>query len=348
MLRHGTNSTGARSKSHSRTHLASSHARLTTAQRCGTRRRGPRVKNNIMLLFAEVLVIDAMQRRLHGPRCAFPPARRTDAMQQSPGDNRATMETTRRENPMTRSALFVAAVAAGLGLASPSFAQNTVYMPIVVELSGGGAVSGTNFRDGLLMAIDEVNAKGGILGRKIDTPVSDTQSDASVSRAQIQKVLDNKPYVIFGPVYSGSVLVDMQLTQAARNSGNRRRRSSWRSPRRATPTCSAPRSASSSACRRSANIIRDDRQGEDRRRAVGEQRLSARAGAIVSSRKWPRVISRSSADIPSEAGQADFSADVVKLKAANADVIFVYLQRRRERPLPEGSREARHQNAADR
>ena len=46
-------------------------------------------------------------------------------------------------------------------------AQQTVYMPIVIEVSGNGAVSGTNFRDGALMAIDEINANGGILKRKI-------------------------------------------------------------------------------------------------------------------------------------------------------------------------------------
>ena len=126
---------------------------------------------------------------------------------------------------MLRSGLLMAAVAAGLGLSSPSFAQSTVYMPAVLEESGPGAVSGTNFRDGLKLAVEEINAKGGILGKKIDMPVFDTQSEAGVSRGLIQKVLDNKPYVIFGPVYSGSVLVDMQLTQASRNSGNRRRRS---------------------------------------------------------------------------------------------------------------------------
>ena len=43
----------------------------------------------------------------------------------------------------------------------------------------------------------------------------DTQSDAGTSRAQVQKVLDNKPFVILGPVFSGSVLVDMLLTQQA-------------------------------------------------------------------------------------------------------------------------------------
>ena len=116
---------------------------------------------------------------------------------------------------MFRFASIMSVIAAGVGLASPAHAQSTVYIPAVLELSGAGAVSGTNFRDGMLMAIDEINAKGGILGRKIETPLLDTQSDAGTSRAQIQKVLDNKPYVILGPVFSGSVLVDMMLTQQA-------------------------------------------------------------------------------------------------------------------------------------
>jgi hypothetical protein len=40
-----------------------------------------------------------------------------------------------------------------------------------------GAVSSTNFRDGALMAIDEINAKGGILGRKIELKQYDTQTN---------------------------------------------------------------------------------------------------------------------------------------------------------------------------
>src|SRR5215475_14390828 len=88
-------------------------------------------------------------------------------------------------------------------------------MPALLVLTGAGAVSGTNFRDGMLLAIDEINAKGGLLGRKIDTPILDTQSDAGTSRAQVQKVLDNNPFVVLGPVFSGSVLVDMALTQQA-------------------------------------------------------------------------------------------------------------------------------------
>ena len=110
---------------------------------------------------------------------------------------------------------------------------------------------------------------------KIDMPLLDTQSDAGISRAQVQKVLDNKPYVILGPVFSGSVLVDMLLTAAGRNSGNRRRRSrgdhaegqSLRLPHLVRPAIQHAEDRQLHPRRR---------QGEDRRRAVGQQRFRQR------------------------------------------------------------------------
>ena len=40
----------------------------------------------------------------------------------------------------------------------------------LVELSGTGATSGTNFNDGAKLAVKEINAAGGILGRKDRVP----------------------------------------------------------------------------------------------------------------------------------------------------------------------------------
>ena len=40
------------------------------------------------------------------------------------------------------------------------------------------------------------------------------------------------------------------------------------------------------------------------------------------------------ADISTELGQTDFSADVIKLKAAKADAIFAYINEEESRPLP--------------
>src|SRR5258705_8904514 len=108
--------------------------------------------------------------------------------------------------------LFVAML---MAIGASAAAQQTVNMPIVIELSGAGAVSGTNFRDGAVLAIEEINAKGGILKRKINAPQSDTQSNPGTSRAQVQKAIDGEPYVILGPVFSGSVKVNMILCQQA-------------------------------------------------------------------------------------------------------------------------------------
>jgi branched-chain amino acid transport system substrate-binding protein len=223
---------------------------------------------------------------------------------------------------MVRSGFFASVIAAGLGLAAPAFAQSTVYIPAILELSGAGAVSGTNFRDGMLLAIDEINAKGGILGKKIDTPLLDTQSDAGISRAQVQKVLDNKPYVILGPVFSGSVLVDMMLTQQAeipeivggeaaaitqKGSGYIFRTSFGQQ-------FSMPKIA---------NYIRDGVKAK----TVAVLWVNNDFGKGGRDNFVKEMASRDIkvvADVSTESGQTDFSADVVKIKGANAEAIFVY------------------------
>ncbi len=68
-----------------------------------------------------------------------------------------------------RSNARISAFLLGLILAQPLLAQTQpVKISGLVELSGTGATSGTNFDDGVKLAVKEINAAGGILGRKID------------------------------------------------------------------------------------------------------------------------------------------------------------------------------------
>ena len=63
-----------------------------------------------------------------------------------------------------------AAVAAGsLTLATQAFAQagNTIKVGVLHSLSVTMAISETVLKDTVLMAIDEINAKGGVLGKKL-------------------------------------------------------------------------------------------------------------------------------------------------------------------------------------
>ena len=206
--------------------------------------------------------------------------------------------------------------------AASAHAQQTVYMPIVIEVSGNGAVSGTNFRDGALMAIDEINAKGGILKRKINAPVSDTQSNAAISRAQVQKAIDGDPYVILGPVFSGSVKVNMQLAQQAEvpqivgaeaaeitQMGNPYVFRTSFGQQMSMPKMAAF-VADGMKARTVAFLWVNNDYGKGGR-DVFFQEMKKRGIKVV-------------ADVSTESGQVDFAADIVKMKASNADVMFIY------------------------
>src|ERR1700704_2418776 len=107
--------------------------------------------------------------------------------------------------------MLLATMAAGA-----AFAQGApIKLANVAELSGGGATVGTNWKNGIDLAIEEINAKGGVLGRKLEVTHADSQSNPGVARAQVQKALDNEPYVLLGPGYSGSVKVTAPLAAAA-------------------------------------------------------------------------------------------------------------------------------------
>ena len=213
------------------------------------------------------------------------------------------------------------ATALMLGVAT-AHAQQTVFMPIVIEVSGSGAVSGTNFRDGALMAIDEINAKGGILKRKINAPVSDTQTNPGVSRAQVQKAIDGDPYVILGPVFSGSVKVNMVLAQQAE-----------------IPQFTGAEAAEITqmgndyifrtsfgqqvSMPKMANFIRDGIKAK----SIAFLWVNNDFGKGGRDAFFKEMASRNIkvvADVSTESGQVDFAADIVKLKAANADAIFLY------------------------
>src|SRR6188508_3397629 len=118
------------------------------------------------------------------------------------------------ETTMKRITRICAALAVAFAMA-PAVAQQPIKIVGLLELSGTGATSGTNFDNGIKLAIKEVNAAGGILGRQIQYTTSDTQSNPGVAKALAQKAVDDGAYIVMGPVFSGSILVSMDETKRA-------------------------------------------------------------------------------------------------------------------------------------
>lgn len=100
-------------------------------------------------------------------------------------------------------------------LATPASVQNVVKLGIVAEITGGGAPSGTMWRDGVNLAVEDINQKGGVLGQHLETFVMDTQSDPPTAVAVMRRAINERPFVIMGSVFSSSTVANMDLAREA-------------------------------------------------------------------------------------------------------------------------------------
>ena len=94
---------------------------------------------------------------------------------------------------------LTAAVALSTLSALPALAADTIKVGILHSLSGTMAISETVLKDTVLMAIDEINAKGGVLGKKLEPVVVDPASNWPLFAEKTKQLLgQDKVDVIFG------------------------------------------------------------------------------------------------------------------------------------------------------
>ena len=219
-------------------------------------------------------------------------------------------------------------IASALALACASFAlataaqAQTIKIASIQELSGTGATVGTNFKNGMDLAIKEINAAGGILGKKIEVTHSDTQSNPGVAKGLAQKAVDDNVFAVFGPGFSGSILVSMSETKKAEipnfTGGEAASVTQQGNPYifrtsfgQATSMPKVARyMAQNLKAKTVAVIFVNNDFGKGGRDSVTKALETFGAKVI--------------ADISTDAGQVDFSSPVLKAKQSNADVVFVY------------------------
>ncbi len=202
-------------------------------------------------------------------------------------------------------------------------AEDTIRLADVIELSGSGATVGTLWRNAVLMAVEDINAKGGILGQKLEVTDYDTQTNPGVSRAVLQKALDTKPYAVVGPIYSGSVKVDEPLTQAAKMT----QITGAEAPDitgLGDPYIFRTSFSQLNAMPRVARYMADDLHVKKIALFyVNDDFGKGGHDTIVKEFAAHKV--EVVADVASEAGQASFTSDVLKAKRSGADAFFVFL-----------------------
>jgi branched-chain amino acid transport system substrate-binding protein len=104
--------------------------------------------------------------------------------------------------------------AAGAGKADAPSAKTPILIGITADASGQYANSGDSDKRGVIMAIEEMNAKGGVLGRPIKYVHMDTETTpATGSRIAERMIKQDKVAFIVGGVSSGVANAISQVAQ---------------------------------------------------------------------------------------------------------------------------------------
>ncbi len=218
---------------------------------------------------------------------------------------------------------WIIAAALTAGFAGQALAQDKLKLVDVVELSGAGATAGTNWKNGVDLAVADINAKGGILGKQIEIVHYDTQTNPGNTRAAVQRAIDEGTYAVLGPVFSGPIGASMQIAQRAEIAqvvggeaagltmqGNKYLFRTSLSQTAAMPKIAAYLKNTVKAASVAVVWVNND-FGKGGRDAIIPELEKAGIKVAV--------------DVATEQGQADFAADAIKIKNANADAVFVYL-----------------------
>ena len=207
-------------------------------------------------------------------------------------------------------------------LASCSFLAHSQDIKIanIVELSGAGTTSGTMFKNGVEMAIKEINTAGGILGRKIAFTTEDTQSQPGVAKGLTQKAVDNEVFAIFGPVFSGSIMVSMAESRRG-ETPNFTGGEAGSITAQGNPYVFRTSFGQSIAFPKLARYI----NAKSKKLAVIYVNNDfGKGGQTTIKQLLANSPTQVVAEISTESGHIDFSAAVIQAKQSGADAVFAY------------------------
>lgn len=103
---------------------------------------------------------------------------------------------------------------AGIAAAVPAQAQDTVRIGLVQPLTGSVAYNGKSVVEGAKLAVEEMNAAGGILGKKIELVVEDGQCTPANSVNAVEKLVQkDKVAMLVGAFCSSATAAIMPVAQ---------------------------------------------------------------------------------------------------------------------------------------
>jgi branched-chain amino acid transport system substrate-binding protein len=110
---------------------------------------------------------------------------------------------------LTLSLVLVVALTAGAGAQAPP-----IKIGFASAMSGPAAITGEGVKWGATLAIEEINAKGGVAGRKLEAYFADNKAQPGEAVSAVRKLADvDQVDVIIGQTHSGACLGAMPVVK---------------------------------------------------------------------------------------------------------------------------------------
>jgi branched-chain amino acid transport system substrate-binding protein len=94
-------------------------------------------------------------------------------------------------------------------------AQKPIKIGLSAELTGARGELGVMARDGAMLAVDEINAAGGVNGRPLELIIKDDQGDPDIARQVDAELIDEGVVAVIGHITSGQTAAVIDLFNTA-------------------------------------------------------------------------------------------------------------------------------------
>lgn len=114
---------------------------------------------------------------------------------------------------MSKHKTLAAAFAAAALVCTLPAAAETLKIGAVLPMTGPAAVFGEKFQQAYTMAVEEINAAGGVNGKKLELLIEDSQEKPQIGKTATEKLISAGVLVLTGGRSSGVTLVEAQVAE---------------------------------------------------------------------------------------------------------------------------------------
>lgn len=101
------------------------------------------------------------------------------------------------------------------GTSTNSYSGKVIKLGAILSITGAGGVYGPQSRDGMMLAVKQINASGGVNGATIDLTVKDDASDKAQSAQVAQTMIQaDQDLALLGPTLSNSAVAVQPLAES--------------------------------------------------------------------------------------------------------------------------------------